>query len=98
MIIQHLYDTAPKVVQAQVDALLGRGARRTSPDADKPWKDAQARADAVPDTAEQRMAEMEAADLTPNIGSIEVGILRNATDGPLWDQDEQASLVEGMKE
>ena len=37
MNIQRLYDTAPKVVQAQVDALLGRGARRTSPDAGKPW-------------------------------------------------------------
>ena len=37
MIVQHLYDAAPKVVQAQVDALLGRGARSISPDAGKPW-------------------------------------------------------------
>lgn len=38
MTIQQLYDTAPKVVQAQVDALLGRGARSESPDAGRPWK------------------------------------------------------------
>jgi hypothetical protein len=71
-----------------------------SEDAGSPWTEAQVRADAVPDTANQRMAEMEAADPTPDVGAITVGILWNAavTDGPLWDQDEQASLVEGMRE
>jgi hypothetical protein len=62
MIIQHLYNTAPKAVRDQVDALLGYGARSPSHDAGSPWPQ--------PDVV----------------------------DGPLWDQDDQASLVEGMRE
>jgi hypothetical protein len=60
--IQHLYDTAPKAVRDQVDALLGQGDRSPSHDAGSPWQQ--------PDVV----------------------------DGPLWDQDDQASLVEGMRE